>query len=143
MLALTITVFCLIVSFAVSSKKMKVKSIAQAVLAFILAFLVLFLLPESPFVSLTKRIIGFDAYLIFEDVLTSLTTFGISITNLIAYAVLFLTILSIFSIIEYVKDHIKKNTEREIRILIPKMQSKKENSFFEYKIYLLFCKLIC
>ena len=139
MLAFYSTIFCLIVSFVFSSKTMKVKSIAQAVLAIMLSFLVFFLVPGAPLSQLI------DPYTlsIVQDVLTNISTSGVSIISIIFYAILFLTILSLLEIVEYVKDQINEKKEKIIKKEVSsEFAIVKKHSFNEQKIYLLFCRLL-
>ena len=137
MIELMLTIFCLIVSFMFGSK-MKVKSIAQAVLAVIMAFIVFFLMPNAPLSHLIEPY----TLCIVQEVLTEISASGISITNIILYAVFFLTILSIFGIVEYVKERFDKKESITKKVEERKTFIREEETFFENKIYLLFCRLL-
>ena len=138
MIAFVLTVFCLLVSFVFDSKKMKVKSIAQAVLAVILAVIVFLLMPNAPFSYLIKP----AALKVIQDVLTEISASGISITNIILFSVYFLTILSIFGIVEYVKEQIDEKEPISKKVEVRKTFICETKTFCEHKIYLLFCRLL-
>ena len=138
MLELVLTMFCLIASFVFTSKKMKIKSIAQAVLAVVLAVLVFFLMPNAPL----SHFIEPSSLEIMQEILTEISSIGVSIISIILYAIIFLTILSFIEIIGFVKERIVKKEEISNKVFEEKFYITEKNTFFEQKIYLLFCRLL-
>ena len=138
-----LVLMCLIASFVFENKKMKVKSIVQLILAIILFFIVFFFLPKAPFEKLAARYIGQRSFMLIQAVLNETFT-NFSVVKVIVCAVLFLTVLSIFDIVVFVRERVKISDE-----LTWKTQTKQKYNFVksshndsENKIYLLFCRFL-
>lgn len=142
MIELFLTIFCLFVSFVFSSKKMKIKSIVQVILSVVLTFIVLFLLPNAPLASFLEQKLGDGTLAVLQDVLINIERYGISIIKIITYAVIFLTLLSIFDIVEYVQEKTKQSKTEKIVLKEKKYRVKDKFIFIENKVYLLFCRLL-
>ena len=109
-----LTLFCLVVSFCFSSKKMKVLSYVQAVFSFVLFFLVFILSPLFTFIYQENNLF-FTYIAVFKDILVNFQYNGFSIIKTLLFAIVFLTILSIFTIIEYCRNRVyKKESETKI-----------------------------
>lgn len=138
-----LVLLCLIASFIFENRKMRVKSVVQLILALVLFFIVFFFLPNSPFEKVTENLLGQKYLYYIQLVLTDAFT-KVSITKIIANSVVFLTFLSIFDIVVFVKEKIEVKRELVLKTSNQiKQNLLKLNKFgFENKIYLLFCRFL-
>ena len=138
-----LTLFCFIVSIVFSHKKMKILSYFQVVLSFIVFLLVSTLFIDE---SIFRENSGIRLYVeAIKDVMLNYRGVNgceVSIASIIVFAMVFLTVLSIFSILEYVKS---KKLKEESETKVP-LQIKKSSNFFyvrnEKKKYLKLCRLL-
>ena len=143
MLLFVLVLLCLFASFIFENRKMRVKSITQLMLALILFFIVFFFLPNAPFEKLTLKLIGYN-YLHFLQAVVTDVTAKVSVLHIIAYAVFFLTFLSIFDIVVYVKEKIEVKREltwKTENAVKHSFETEVENNS-DNKKYLLFCRFL-
>ncbi len=141
MFRIALTTFCLVVSFALSSKRMRFKAMLQFVLSVFLFALVLFILPDAPFGYVIEDNLGEGTLEIVHSALLDIQKLGISVVEVINFAIIFVTLLSFFDIVEYVQRKICKKEESK---KVPATQQDKTVKFLAYaeNKYLLFCRLL-
>lgn len=142
MIEFVLSLFCLIVSFKFSSKKMKILYYVQAILSFFEFLLVLFVLPNAIFKlqgtsgQISRMIKSLQVLVL------STNSLNFSLIEVIMFAILFMTVLSIANILEYIQIFIKEQSEitttlhKDIQLTSLEEPQKKE------KIYLVLCRLI-
>lgn len=142
MIELIITSFCLVLSFVINDRKKRLKSIVQFVLCLFLIAISVFILPNAPLSFLIDKKFGNGSFVIIQDVISHLGSLNFSIIKLITFAIIFIVLLSILDIIEYVIEQISKIhiPEKSVESKIYTCQNNFE--FTGNKIYLLFCRFL-
>ncbi len=142
MIQLVLATLCVVVSFCLSSRKMRIKAMAQVVLAVLLFALVLFILPNAPFGYLLENCLGEELTEIVHSALEDIQRYGVSVVSIINFAILFVTLLSIFDIAEFVQRH-KSNTPQTEKVQPSRNDGlRKEKCLAQPKFYLMFCRLL-
>ncbi len=141
MFRIALATFCMVVSFALSSKRMKLKAVLQFVLSAFLFALVLFILPDAPFAYLIESKLGEGSLEVIRFAFLDFERFGISVLDIINFAILFLTLLSFFDIVEFVQSKIGKKEESKKVLSTQQDKTAKFLAYAENK-YLLFCRLL-
>lgn len=143
MVIFAITLFCLIISFLVSSKKMKYAAIFQAALSIIVFIIVFSFFPNSPLENSARKFLGEFAYNNLKNVIFNTNKINFCIFDIIIYAIFMLTILSILNIIEFVISNFKFQIQfKELLKAEESLNFESQFKFANSKIYLLFCRLL-
>lgn len=141
MFRIVLTSICLLVSLTLSSRRMKAKAIAQIILSTILFILVLYLLPDAPFGFVIANNFGNETLALIHEALIDIEQIGISVVDIVNMAVLFVALLSVFDIAEYMQSKIH-NEELPKKVTTQQCHAAHVWAIPKNNSYLLFCRLL-